>query len=115
MKLTTSEIDVRHVLGTKLLFHTTIKLDDYLDTVRVQRLPAKEGIGFAVQVSYGGSGYGEVCTFGFRFQNGVVFYRTIAAKLKFLSFRSHCRSPKCPSLLWNIAARRPFFALFCSH
>lgn len=76
----TSEIDVRHVLGTKLLFHTTIKLDDYLDTVRVQRLPAKEGIGFAVQVSYGGSGYGEVCTFGFRFQNGVVFYRTIAAK-----------------------------------
>ena len=36
-------------------------------------------------------------------------------KLKFLSFCSHRRSPKCPSLLWNIAARRPFFASFCSH
>ncbi len=38
-----------------------------------------------------------------------------ATNLKFLSFRSHRRSPKCPSLLWNIAARRPFFASFCSH
>ena len=52
--------------------------------------------------------------------NGVDFGESRAqdqpdSNLKFLSFRSHCRSPKCPSLLWNIAARRPFFALFCSH
>ena len=40
-----------------------------------------------------------------------VFRAAHTIKLKFLSFRSHCRSPKCPSLLWNIAARRPFFFL----
>ena len=40
---------------------------------------------------------------------------TAGANLKFLSFRSNRRSPKCPSLLWNIAVRRLFFASFCSH
>jgi hypothetical protein len=76
----TSEIDLRHVMGSKVLFRTVTKVKADLETVTVERLPAREGLGFALCATQGGSGCGEVCTSGFRFQNGVVFYHTLAAK-----------------------------------
>ena len=75
----TSEIDLRHAMGSKVLFRTVTKVKAFLETVTVERLPAREGLGFALRATQGGSGYYEVCTYGFRLQNGVVFYRTLAA------------------------------------
>lgn len=76
----TSEIGVQHVLGSKVLFRTVTKLQADLESVTVQGLPAREGLGFAIRVAQGGSGYGEICSYGFRYQSGAVFYRTLAAK-----------------------------------
>ena len=76
----TSEIDLRHAMSSKVLFQTVTKVKADLETVTVERLPAREGLGFALRATQGGSGYGEVSTYGFRFRNGVVFYRTLAAK-----------------------------------
>lgn len=77
----TSEIDLRHMMGGRVLFRTVTKLQAELHTVIVERLPRREGLGFALRVTLGGSGVDVVCSYGFRFQNGVVFYRTLAAKL----------------------------------
>lgn len=70
---------VRHLVGRSELFRAMTGLQSLLYTAVVGRLPASEGLGFSIQVADGGSGYGEVCTYGFRFQNGVVSYRTLAA------------------------------------
>ena len=44
----------------------------------VGRLPASEGQGFSLSFAEGGSGRSVNCTYGFRFRDGVVFYRTLA-------------------------------------
>lgn len=36
--------------------------------------------GFSIQVVEGGSSYTQICTYGFRFQQGIVSYRTLAAR-----------------------------------
>lgn len=77
-----ADIYVRHAVGSKELFRAITRLKEDLQTVVVGRLPASEGLGFLLQVEDGGSGYRQVCTYGFRFQNGVVSYRTLAARAK---------------------------------
>jgi hypothetical protein len=76
----TTDIYVRHSVGSRELFRAITRLQADLHTVVVGRLPASEGLGFSLVVEEGGSGYREICTYGFRFQHGVVSYRTLAAR-----------------------------------
>ena len=75
-------ISVRHLLGNRVMFQSTSAVDASPDEVILQPLPTAEGRGFAVRVTAGGSGYYEVCVYGFRFQNGSVSYRMLAAMAK---------------------------------
>ena len=77
----TTDIYVRHSVGSNELFRAITRLQSTPSTVVVGRLPAGEGPGFSLLVEEGGSGYREICTYGFRFQQyGVVSYRTLAAR-----------------------------------
>ena len=75
----TTDIYVRHVVGNKELFRVITRLG-YLITVVVGRLPASEGPGFSLRIERGGSGHRTFCTYGFRFQHGVVSYRTLESR-----------------------------------
>ena len=76
-----TDITIRHSLGDRQLFRaiTRLKTSNPNSTV-VGQLPVSEGLGFSIQVAEGGSGYTEICTYGFRFQQGIVSYRTLAAR-----------------------------------
>ena len=76
----TTDIYVRHTVGSKELFRAITRLQSDLITVVVGRLAVSDGLGFSLQVEEGGSGYQQFCTYGFRFQHGVVSYRTLAAR-----------------------------------
>ena len=75
----TTVVQVRHYLGNKLIFEVAATLQFMPETVVQQRLPSTEGFGFAIRTTEGGSGYGQSCTYGFRFQSGAVAYRTLHA------------------------------------
>lgn len=77
----TTDITIGHSLGDRKLFRaiTRLKTSNPSSAV-VGQLPVNEGVGFSIQVAEGGSSYTEICTYGFRFQKGVVSYRTLAAK-----------------------------------
>ena len=74
-----TDVYLRHVRGGSELFRTVNRVQSEIRTAKVGLLPAGEGSGFSLQISEGGSGYNQMCTYGFRFQNGAVFYRTLAA------------------------------------
>lgn len=77
----TTDITIRHLLSDRQLFRaiTRLKASNPSSAV-VGQLPVNDGVGFSIQVAEGGSGYTEICTYGFRFQQGVVSYRTLAAR-----------------------------------
>ena len=79
---TSALITVRQLLGNRVILQSAAAVDAAPDAVVVQPLPRTEGNGFAIRVTAGGSGYYEVCTYGFRFQNSAVFYRMLAAVAK---------------------------------
>ena len=74
-----TDVYLRHVRGGSELFRTVNRVQSEIRTATVGLLPASEGPGFSLQISEGGSGYNQICTYGFRFQNGAVFYRTLTA------------------------------------
>lgn len=77
----TTDIYVRHLVGSREIFRAITRLQSSPSAVVVGRLAASEGLGFSLLVEEGGSGYRQVCTYGFRFQqDGVVSYRTLAAR-----------------------------------
>ena len=76
----TTDIYVRHSVGSKEIFRAITRLQSAPSAVVVGRLPASEGLGFSLEVAEGGSGLMQICTYGFRFQHGVVSYRTLAAR-----------------------------------
>lgn len=76
----TTDIYVRHSVGSRELFRAVTRLQSELHAAVLGHLPASEGLGFSLEVEEGGSGYRQVCTYGFRFQHGVVSYRTLAAR-----------------------------------
>ena len=77
----TTDIYLRHTVGSKELFRAITRLQSEIHAVVVGRLPASEGLGFSIEVEEGGSGNRQFCMYGFRFQqDGVVSYRTLAAR-----------------------------------
>lgn len=74
----TTNLYLRHSVGGKELFRVVRRLQADLSSVVLRRLPASEGVGFSLQAEDGGSGLRNFCTYGFRFENGAVFYRTLA-------------------------------------
>jgi murein DD-endopeptidase MepM/ murein hydrolase activator NlpD len=77
----TTDITIRHSLGDRQLFRAIARLKtSYPDSTVVGQLPVSDGPGFSIQVVEGGSGYTQICTYGFRFQQGIVSYRTLAAR-----------------------------------
>ncbi len=77
----TTDITIGHSLGDRKLFRaiTRLKTSNPSSAV-VGQLPVSEGLGFSIRVAEGGSGYTEICTYGFRFQQGIVSYRLLAAR-----------------------------------
>ena len=74
-----NQIDIRYSIGDSVVYKGTATVEEYPDDVASQSLPPQEGFGFAVKVTAGGSGYGTICTYGFRLKDGAVSYRTLAA------------------------------------
>lgn len=74
-----NQIDIRYLIGNSVVYQGTATVKAYPETVLLQSLPPRDGFGFAVKVTDGGSGYSEICTYGFRLKDGAVSYRTLAA------------------------------------
>jgi hypothetical protein len=79
----TTDITINHSLGVRQLFRSITRLkSSFPQSVVLGKLPVSEGIGFSLEIAEGGSGLTHICTYGFRFQQGVVSYRTLAARMK---------------------------------
>ena len=78
----TADITIRHSVGNRELFRSITRLkSSFPESVVIGKLPVSEGFGFSLEIAEGGSGLTHICTYGFRFQQGVVSYRTLAARM----------------------------------
>ena len=93
-------LTLHHLFEKKEVFRVNRRLEGFIE-VKPGILTTTEGVGFTLQTTAGGTGYGEICTYGFRFIEGAVEYRTLMAKA--VDVRSAKEYPG-PTSEWSRAA-----------